>query len=26
MAVELVPGYLRGVSGTAVCHDAFRSV
>lgn len=26
MAVELIPGYLRSVSGTAVYHDAFRNV
>lgn len=26
MAVELIPGYLRSISGTAVYHDAFRNV
>lgn len=26
MAVELIPGYLRSVSGTVVYHDAFRQL
>ena len=26
MAVELIPGYLKSISGTAIYHDAFRNL